>query len=199
MILHISVISRTIARTMVLSDNGGGGNGLHPCRRAAGLWPAVGQAAHMSEFQEFMARSWHGHAAGLRHHGGCQHPPRAEATRSSSGGARQCPRLFGQLRGALRRSRRHKKTFRSLSKGGRPAAQGPARVRVPERSAGGQAGHASREQGDAVEGALQPQERAAAEAALRAQAGPTAGHRRPWPHPTACARGENRTARPAGG
>ena len=165
MILHISVISRTIARTMVLSDNGGGGNSLHPCRRAAGLCPAVGQAAHMSEFHEFMARSWHGHAAGLRHHGGCQHPPRADATRSSRRGRGNVPAYSASCAG------------RSGDRGARRRRSGRSR-----RVAAGCARPCARQ---ATALASRPSSRSmsrptSARSTVRAGAGPAPARRPPW-------------------
>ena len=130
-----------------------------------------------------------------------------------------------QLRAALRRSRRQKTTVNVLRKenarlrkaaqgaaeiatpegddqvpfpGERPAAQGCEDVAEPNRDAGGPACEASRDRGVAVEGALRAQERAAGDAALGASARPAARRARPWPYPTARARGAHRRAQPAG-
>ena len=81
--------------------------------------------------------------------------------------------------------------------GGRPAAHGLAGVAGPDREAGRAACQASRDRDRVVEGAPWPQERAAGEATLRAQARPAARRRRPWPHPAARARGAHRRAQPA--
>ena len=71
-----------------------------------------------------------------------------------------------ELRVALRRSRRQKNTIKLLSKGISRLRKALRASEGPEPDAGGQACHASCEQGGAVEGALRPQERAAAEAAV---------------------------------
>ena len=83
--------------------------------------------------------------------------------------------------------------------GSRPAAQGGEGLAGPNREPGRAACQASRDWDRVVEGALRAQERAAGEAALRAQARSAARRRRPWPHAAARARGTNRRAQSAEG
>ena len=83
--------------------------------------------------------------------------------------------------------------------GERPAAQGREDIAEPDRDAGSPAGEASRDRSSAVESALRPQERAAGQTALGAQARPAARRARPRPHPAAQARGAYRRAQPAAG
>ena len=77
-----------------------------------------------------------------------------------------------------------------------PAAQGGAEVGDPHGGAGVSACQAPRDRDDPVEGALRAPERAAREAALRAQTRPAARCCRPWTHPTAHDRGKDGRAQP---
>ena len=90
-------------------------------------------------------------------------------------------------------------TIMSLRMERRPAAQGGEGLAGPNREPGRAACQASRDWDRVVEGALRAQERAAGEAALRAQARSAARRRRPWPHAAARARGTNRRAQSAEG
>ena len=83
--------------------------------------------------------------------------------------------------------------------GERPAAQGREDIAEPDRDAGSPAGEALRDRSSAVESALRPQERAAGQTALGAQARPAGRRARPRPHPAAQARGAYRRAQPAAG
>ena len=102
------------------------------------------------------------------------------------------------LRRALRRSRRQKATIKSLSRENARLRKSAKTSRNWIETLEAQL-ERLRATSSAVESALRPQERAAGQTALGAQARSAARRARPRPHPTARARGAYRRAQPAAG
>ena len=134
-------------------------------------------------------------------------PLKAQAARHRAAREALSKALSGrtaELRVALRRSRRQKKTIKSLSKGvgrlrkalaARNEALAACHAQRPGTSIEARLATLRREQGGAVEGALRPQDASSSRSPRGAALGAASGASEPraarrWPHPTARARGD---------